>query len=156
MRCSAVMQRERQPLVLEVKSGILPGEGGKRLAQRGDGVGRHDLDAAVGAPPLQAVNAGGGQAQGPEDAIEVVDLPAAQQRQRPAARLAQRLQRSEQSGSGTNRVGGRGKFEQRSIDIEEEREIGSRERRGRGHRPVNHGKHAAIPRHVGNACLPVR
>jgi len=97
-------------------------------------VGRRFLaHGAGGVAPLHAVLAGGGQAQGREEAVEHVDLAARHHGQRAAQPLVQIGEQGDQALRHLDRFRRLGDADQGAVEVQKQRGVGG-ESRGRLHR----------------------
>jgi hypothetical protein len=127
LRREAKVQRQIVTLVLEQQAFVAGRElaEARRRAAQGGGGRRRAVDRARGVAPLRAVLPGGGEPQRREQRIDVADRAAADQRERPGRRPMQRLEQAKHRLPRPHRVGPLGVLDERAVDVEEERPVGS-------------------------------
>ena len=120
---ASAMQGDRHLLILqlhavEASGQRLRGIAHARLVRGGD----CEVPAiAIGIAQLQSMQSGGSPARGVEQAIEIRQLAATDQRQRTIERLVQRVQKRQQRGAGADRKRIIGEIQQGAVDVEEDR-----------------------------------
>ena len=116
------MQGQGSPLVLQDEALPCGDESANERADPRDRFRIHHLAAPVGPPQVGAVRAPCRQHQRRHDAIEVGDLPAADQGQGAVRSGSQRLEHVTQRSVGDDVFGSLLEVEQCSIDIQEQRD----------------------------------
>ena len=119
LRALAKMDGKRRALVLEPDAVVGRGKGGDEWPHFIHEIGARDTAGPVGEADICAVQAGGGQRQRIEDAIEVGDRPAAHKRDGAARRGLEAGQEPAQMLVGDDLLGPAAQLEQSAIDVEE-------------------------------------